>query len=165
MEDPEWKADSSLYLYRFHDLIYYTVVSITTTGYGDISPQTPLGQVLFIFFFLSLMVVLPGRVQDWQKMNSLTSVFGSVVYKGDPDKEHVLLLGDSEPYALETFLSECFHSDHGRNETEIVILRDCEPNESISELLKKPEYDQKLIYIRGSPLRGFDLKRCRIEDA
>ena len=111
------------------------------------------------------MVVLPGRVQDWQKMNSLTSVFGSVIYKGDQDKEHMLLLGDSVPDAIEKFLSECFHSDHGRNETEIVILKDSEPNEKISELLKKPEYDQKLIYIRGSPLRGADLKRCRVEDA
>ena len=48
----------------FHDLIYYTVVSITTTGYGDISPQTEYGQILFIIFFLSLMVVLPSRVQE-----------------------------------------------------------------------------------------------------
>lgn len=37
-EDPDWEENSSLYLYRFHDLIYYTVISITTTGYGDISP-------------------------------------------------------------------------------------------------------------------------------
>lgn len=27
----------------FHDLIYYTVVSITTTGYGDISPKSTYG--------------------------------------------------------------------------------------------------------------------------
>jgi len=70
----------------FHDLIYYTVVSITTTGYGDISPQTEYGQILFIIFFLSLMVVLPSRVQELQKMSSLTSTFGRIVYKNDQNK-------------------------------------------------------------------------------
>lgn len=64
-----------------------------------------------------------------------------------------MLLGDSEPQAIETLLSECFHSDHGKQETEIVILRDREPDEKINALLKKPEYDQKLIYIRGNPLK------------
>jgi len=65
-------------------------------------------------------------------MSSLTSTFGRVFYRGDPDKQHFLLLGDSDPGAIETFLSECFHSDHGRQETEIVILRDCEPDEKIT---------------------------------
>ena len=27
-------------------------------------------------------------------------------------------------------------------------------------MLKRPEYDQKLIYIKGSPLNRADLKRC-----
>ena len=76
-----------------------------------------------------------------------------------------MLLGDSEPNAIETFLSECFHSDHGRQETEIVILRDCEPSDKINQLLKKPEYEHKLIYIRGNPLKTEDLKRCRTENA
>lgn len=127
--DPDWEENSSLYLYRFHDLIYYTVISITTTGYGDISPQTKAGQVFFIIFFIALLVVLPGRVTELQKMSSLTSTFGSFKYKGDPDKQHFLLLGDSSFTAIETFLSECFHSDHGKINTEIVILRDCEPDE------------------------------------
>ncbi len=87
------------------------------------------------------MVVLPSRVQELQKMSSLSSAFDYVVYKHDKDKQHFLMLGDTEPVALETFLSECFHSDHGKNDTEIVILRDCEPNEKINQTLKKPEYD------------------------
>lgn len=115
---------------------------------------------MFIIFFVSLMVVLPGRVSELQKMSSLTSTFGRVVYKKDPEKQHFLLLGAFDPVAIETFLSECFHSDHGKQETEIVILRDCEPEEKISQILKKPEYDQKLKYIRGSPLNIVDLKRA-----
>ena len=152
--------DHGLKLFVFHDLIYYTVVTITSTGYGDISPHTDYGQILFIMFFLSLMVVLPSRVQELRKMSSLTSAFGRVVYKGDKVKQHFLVLGDCEPAAIETFFSECFHVDHGAQDLEIVILRDKEPDEKINAILKKPEFDQKVIYIKGSPLNRQDLKRC-----
>jgi len=149
----------------FHDLIYYTVVSITTTGYGDISPQTEYGQILFIIFFLSLMVVLPSRVQELQKMSSLTSTFGRIVYDRDQNKQHFIVVGDADPSAMETFLSECFHGDHGKQDTEIVILRDCEPDDKINATLKRPEYDRNLIYIRGNPLNRADLKRCQADKA
>ena len=39
----EGNEDHGIELLVFHDLVYYTVVSITTTGYGDISPQTTYG--------------------------------------------------------------------------------------------------------------------------
>ena len=71
-----------------------------------------------------------------------------------------MVLGDCEPDAIETFLSECFHSDHGHQDTEIVLLRDSEPDEKTNMMLKSPEYDQKLIYIRGNPLNRKDLKRA-----
>ncbi len=37
-EEAAGNKDHGIELLVFHDLIYYTVVSITTTGYGDISP-------------------------------------------------------------------------------------------------------------------------------
>ena len=80
-EEAAGNFDHGITLLVFHDLVYYTVVSITTTGYGDISPQSTYGQILFIIFFLSLMVVLPTRVQELQKMSSLTSVFSRATHK------------------------------------------------------------------------------------
>lgn len=93
-------------------------------------------------------------------MSSLTSAFGRVIYKLGQDKQHFLVLGDCDSEAIETFLSECFHSDHGHQDTEIIILRDSEPDEKVNQMLKRPEYDQKMIYIKGSPLNRADLKRC-----
>ena len=46
-----------------------------------------------------------------------------------------------------------------------MILRDSEPGEKMNAILKKPEYDQKLIYIKGNPLRAADLKRCNAHEA
>lgn len=52
----------------FHDIptgIYWTIVTITTVGYGDIAPQTPVGQFIAALVMLlgySLIVVPTGIV-------------------------------------------------------------------------------------------------------
>jgi hypothetical protein len=41
-KDPDYEWDEgaleNMSLYRFHDMLYYMIVTITTVGYGDISP-------------------------------------------------------------------------------------------------------------------------------
>ena len=41
---------SSLENWRYLDSIYFTVVTVTTVGYGDIYPQTDIGKVITIIF-------------------------------------------------------------------------------------------------------------------
>ena len=54
--------------------------------------------------------------------------------------KHILLLGESQPDAIKTFLKECFHSDHGVSETEVVIMRNSVPNEEMTTLLNNEKY-------------------------
>ena len=43
-EDPNYVPDEdnleSLSIYQFHDMLYYIFVTMSTVGYGDISPVT-----------------------------------------------------------------------------------------------------------------------------
>ena len=39
--------------WRYLDSIYFTVVTLTTIGYGDFAPQTDIGKVFTIFFSLA----------------------------------------------------------------------------------------------------------------
>ena len=71
-----------------------------------------------------------------------------------------MLLGDCPDEAIDTFLTECFHSDHGLTETDVVILRNCEPTEGIERIIKSPEFDQKVIFVKGNPIEYEDLERC-----
>ena len=43
---------NSTYSSQFHQFLYYSFVTITTTGYGDILPITPLARTLAIFLAL-----------------------------------------------------------------------------------------------------------------
>jgi voltage-gated potassium channel len=52
---------------RWLDSLYFTVITLTTVGYGDISPQTDGGKMFAIFYIivgLGIMAALIGVVAD-----------------------------------------------------------------------------------------------------
>jgi len=75
------------------------------------------------------------------------------------------LIGEAAPEAIKTFLTECYHSDHGVTEINVVILRRDEPNEELNAILKSPNFENKVTYIQGNPVYNKDLKRCYAEKA
>ena len=57
-EPTYWETKCPKNKYVFHTMLYFSVVTVTTTGYGDISPVTIPGMLLFILFFTSLLVIV-----------------------------------------------------------------------------------------------------------
>ena len=141
--DYEWNEDNfeNIYVYGYHDMLYYIVVTMTVVGFGDISPYTVIGQCLYIIIMFTFIVNLEAQVGELQKAFSITTEFSRFQYqKANQNTKHILLLGDSQPDAIKTFLKECFHSDHGVNETEVVIMRPSMPSEEMAILLNNDKY-------------------------
>jgi hypothetical protein len=77
-----WRADSAAFKgLEKHptliDFVYYSVVTISTTGYGDVSPQSPLAKMLAsaealiglawtIVVFAAVLIVVQGHLQPPQ---------------------------------------------------------------------------------------------------
>lgn len=72
-------------------------------------------------------------MNEFGKVRNLTSAYArkSFTTKGKSQAKHVLIFGDATAEAIKTFLTECYHSDHGVTETNVVIMRNYPPDEEM----------------------------------
>ncbi len=62
---------------RWIDSLYFSVITITTVGYGDFTPQTDLGKLFTVFYIINGLGIIYGfinalyerRVSITQKVN------------------------------------------------------------------------------------------------
>ena len=53
--------------WRWLDSLYFCVTTLTTVGYGDFSPQTDTGKIIFIFYILSGLGILFAFINAFSK--------------------------------------------------------------------------------------------------
>lgn len=127
-------ADNSATIRTFGDAFWYSIVTLTTVGYGDLTPVTPLGHavgVIFLFLSAGIMVTLLGAVvsfitsegvpllmlgfqrnKNWYYFadyGTESNTLAANIYKEDPDA--VIIYGEKKDDQIEfpdypcTFLS------------------------------------------------------------
>lgn len=84
--------------------IYWTIVTLTTVGYGDISPGTPLGQ------FIASLVMILGYGIIAVPTGIVTAEFTRAAKKIDADKNPCKNCGADEHLENAKFCHHCGHS-------------------------------------------------------
>ncbi|KAL8435126.1 hypothetical protein Efla_006347 [Eimeria flavescens] len=90
----------------FWAYLYFGVVTMSTVGYGDIHPQTWVGQGLCVVFIVTSLVWVPREFAVLiDSFSSRGKIFGSLPVKlfGGP---FILLVGDVSPSQLSAFIQE-----------------------------------------------------------
>jgi voltage-gated potassium channel len=83
--------------------IYWTIVTLTTVGYGDISPVTPLGQ------FIASLVMILGYGIIAVPTGIVTSEFTKAAKKSDDDKNPCKNCGAEDHPDKAKFCHHCGH--------------------------------------------------------
>ena len=150
---------------HFHHYIYYTIVSISTVGFGDISPYTILGKFIFIILVFMILIVIQHQINDLIVLVSSQSDYARNSYSAKTDIPHILLVGNISTESLKSFCQEFFHPDHGSQYRHAVILSPRVPPRDLEIFLNEPEIENFVFYLEGDPLNEKDLLRADVHKA
>lgn len=151
--------------YYYHDMIYFTLVTLGTIGFGDITPKTAWGRMIVIVTIFLLLALIPTLTTKLFTVLALTSKYSRTNYRKMSNKtKHLILLGSSGVEGFEAFLNELYHEDHGVVEYHTVIMQN-EPNEELMSAIRKLPYFDMIYYLVGNSLKQQDLERCKAESS
>ena len=154
-------------LVHFHDAIYFVVITLTTVGYGDISPKTTIGRFLVMIFVTCSFIIIPRETGKLSELFALTSQYaGGFVPKGQEDSTHVIVCGHLDFNNLRSFLMEFFHQAHGQHKMTVLLLSPSPPTKAVKLLFgRNGLYGERVIFFEGSALDEDDLQRLKFPKA
>ena len=150
---------------EFHHYIYFSLVSLTTVGYGEIIPYTFLGKLMIVLMVIIILVVVPEQTNEIINLSNAQTEYERRNYISSPDIPYVVVLGDINLESLKVFSKEFFHRDHGERYRHIVILMNKYPSKSIELFLNRKNNSKFIIYLQGDPMNNEDLLRADILNA
>jgi hypothetical protein len=115
--------ESHIQTLPFHTWLYYIVVTTSTVGYGDITPEGALGRFMAMFIIIFAITFVPQQTNILIEKMNRSSVWTRAVYTLRGNQKHVLICGDLKSTSLTEFFRELFHEDHENMNLNAVILQ------------------------------------------
>ena len=109
-------------------------MSLATVGYGDEIPGSEFGRVIVLFIIFFTIVLIPAQTNELLRLMQIRSRLRRIDYKS-LDMRHVVVCGYVDLDALEIFVDELFHSDHGNLAINAVVMQDHDPSGEMEEYL------------------------------
>ncbi|XP_060589732.1 potassium channel subfamily T member 2-like isoform X4 [Ruditapes philippinarum] len=144
------RASSELHLNLF-DAIYFVIVTFSTVGYGDISPDIWPSRVFMILMICIAFAAIPMQIQTIASTMAERTKFGSEYSerRARGNKHVVVLSRTLQTDTVMDFLLEFYA--HPKLEEHIVVLMATDTMDgNMQIILKDPKWSQRVVYMRGS---------------
>ena len=146
----------------FPDYVYFLIVTITTVGYGDISPDTEVGRIFVsLLIVVGIILVAYATPTISELLESYSQYSGS--YTQVTDANHVVVSGHITAEGIKYFLTDFLHPDRKDNYTKVLILHPKEPDTDLKTVIRNKFHRVK--YFKGSVMNSNDLNRVKIDRA
>ncbi|MBN2325389.1 MAG: NAD-binding protein [Spirochaetes bacterium] len=146
----------------FWDIIWWTVVTITTVGYGDKFPVTLGGKLVGILIMalgVATVGIVTGRIASFLVNKQIKARGGLIVV--DRRKGHFIICGWKE--GLETILENILKVNPQLRPSNIVLINDADPEE-IDHIRSIPQF-RSVKYIKGDYIDEKVLGRANLRNA
>ena len=142
---------------------YFVVITISTVGYGDITPTTIVSQLLVVCMILVSLVLIPGLVSDVQENFKLQQQGAGTYVRGR--NAFVIVCGN---FKTITRLHDIFQSITCRSatkKTRLVILSRERASARIKSYINQSLYKDQITFLQGTGLTVDDLERVQLKYA
>ncbi|MCG8568769.1 MAG: ion channel [Spirochaetes bacterium] len=156
------EKDKNDNLQNLFDSFWYTIVTITTVGYGDISPATYLGRIIGLFTMAFGVIVfgsVTGKIASFLVDQQLRRGRGLLKLKNLSN--HFIICGWKNDY--EQIIDGVLEANPGLERSELVLINNCS-TEYMETFLSNPKY-KPLNYIYGDFIEESVLLRANIKTA
>ncbi|XP_070819636.1 potassium channel subfamily T member 1 isoform X13 [Chaetodon trifascialis] len=148
------------------DSFYFCIVTFSTVGYGDVTPQIWPSKLLVVILICVALVVLPLQFEElaylWMESQKLGGNYSR--HRAQTEKHVVLCVSSLKIDLLMDFLNE-FYAHPRLQDYYVVILCPTEIDIQVRRILQIPLWSQRVIYLQGSALKDQDLMRAKMDDA
>ncbi|XP_069379484.1 potassium channel subfamily T member 1-like isoform X6 [Paralichthys olivaceus] len=148
------------------DSFYFCIVTFSTVGYGDVTPQILPSKLLVVILICVALVVLPLQFEElaylWMEKQKLGGNYSR--HRAQTEKHVVLCVSSLKIDLLMDFLNE-FYAHPRLQDYYVVILCPTEIDIQVRRILQIPLWSQRVIYLQGSALKDQDLMRAKMDDA
>ena len=96
------------------DAIYWSVVTVTTIGYGDFSPSVVASQVTLLGMLVVSFTILPYQTSMLLSAMTATSVYQRCQYSQGARGRHVIVTGHFDHLSAGLIVEQLYHADYGK---------------------------------------------------
>ena len=149
--------------------LYFVVVTLSTVGYGEITPSTTLHQVFAIAMIVSGVAFFSSEVSAIVALKDEIDSGRGQYRRSRFRNAHIIVLGGavtSGSATLQIFLEELLHPSRPNSSLpDVVLMSEEEPGTGLRRVLTSSLGQAHVKFIRGSPMDQADLARADAANA
>ncbi|GAA5796488.1 hypothetical protein HPULCUR_001860 [Helicostylum pulchrum] len=149
--------------YSILESLYVVMVTLSTVGYGDITPHTEGSRVVMMLLIVVSLAVLPGLLADVLSTLRKRNDWGG--YVSEASKPFILLVGSFRPEQVTEILDGFLNTENTEPHLNVVFLDINRPNEELKFLERNSMWGHRIQFIHGSVLDEQTLKRVQARSA
>ncbi|CAM6125487.1 unnamed protein product [Calypogeia fissa] len=151
----------------FWESWYFLIVTVSTVGYGDITPKTMIGQLIAIITIIAALTILPIQISRITSLAYRRPYGGSFSSTKFHASRFLIISGSITFTAIQSSLAEFYNATHSEDldsyPLRVVVLAPFAPSFELKQLLAL--YNGYVEFIEGSPVRQADLERVNADHA
>ncbi|KAG0215976.1 potassium channel, sub T, member 1 [Mortierella sp. NVP41] len=147
-------------------LLYFVLITMSTVGYGDLTPKNQVGYAIVVLLIMAVVSVFPFMISGI--MDALAQAkAGEGIFKSGGNKFMIISGSLHSAQKLANVLNGFWftNKEYSNAAFKIVIFGLNEPSKEIQALLHSARYKNRVVYLKGTPLENKDLERIQARHA